>query len=116
LMESFDFKRPVAASLIGLLIWALGFLTVLSFNALSDFTFLNGTFFDNLDYLTSNIMMPLGGLAVAVFCGWVMCTHSSASELDPEAGSGYRVWRLLSRYVAPVAVALIFLNAVGLFS
>jgi len=116
LMEAKDFGRPVAASVVGLVIWALGFLTVLSFNRLSGFTFLKGTFFDNLDFLTSNIMLPLGGLAITVFCGWVMCTHSSASELDPEAGSTFRVWRLLSRYVAPVAVVLVFLNAVGLFS
>jgi len=115
LMEGRDFRRPVAASLVGLIIWVLGFLTVLSFNHLSDFTFLKGTFFDNLDYLTSNIMLPLGGLAITVFCGWVMCTSSSAEELDPEAGDAYRIWRLLSRYIAPVAVVLVFLNAIGVF-
>ena len=115
LMESKDFRRPVASSVVGLIIWALGFLTVLSFNELSEFKFIKGTFFDNLDFLTSNIMLPLGGLAITVFCGWVMCVSSSASELDPEAGEVYKVWRLLSRYVAPLAVALIFLNAIGVF-
>jgi len=113
LMEAKDFRRPVAASAVGLVIWALGFLTVLSFNRLSDFKFLKGTFFDNLDFLTSNIMLPLGGLAITVFCGWVMCKSSSANELDPEAGDAYRVWRLLTRYGAPVAVILVFLNAIG---
>ncbi len=116
LMEVRDFSRPVAASLVGLVIWSLGFLTVLSFNTLSDFTFLKGTFFDNIDFLTSNIMLPLGGLAITVFCGWVMCTQSSVSELDPEAGSSYEIWRLLSRYVAPVALILVFLNAIGVFA
>ena len=116
LMETRDFRRSVAASLVGLVIWALGFLTVLSFNVLSGFTFLKGTFFDNLDFLTSNIMLPLGGLAITVFCGWVMCTSASASELDPEVGSGYKAWRFLARYVAPVAVVLVFLNAIGVFA
>jgi len=116
LMESRDFRRPVAASLVGLVIWALGFLTVLSFNVLSDFTFLKGTFFDNLDFLTSNIMLPLGGLAITVFSAWVMCTASSANELDPEVGSGYDAWRFLARYVVPLAVILVFLNAIGVFA
>jgi hypothetical protein len=45
-----------------------------------------------------------------------MCTQSSVSELDPEAGSSYEIWRLLSRYVAPVALILVFLNAIGVFA
>jgi NSS family neurotransmitter:Na+ symporter len=70
--------------------------------------------FDNFDYLTSNIMLPLGGLLITVFAGWVMCENSSADELDPTAGGFYRIWRFLARYVAPLAVALVFLQAVGI--
>ncbi len=113
LMESRAMRRGSAALLAGGTIWGLGFLTVLSFNALADFRFLRGTFFDNIDYLTSNIMLPAGGFLITVFAGWVMCPNSSADELDPGAGRVYRVWRLLVRYVAPVAVVLVFLNAVG---
>jgi NSS family neurotransmitter:Na+ symporter len=96
-------------------IWLFGFLSVLSFNALADLTFLRGTLFDNLDYLTANIMLPLGGLAIVFFAGWVMSQNSTADEIDPQAGAGFRAWRFLAKYVAPVAVVLIFLNAIGLF-
>ncbi len=115
LMESRGLSRPVAALLVGGTIWALGFGTVLSFNVWSDFRFWRGTYFDNLDFVTSNIMLPLSGLAIIIFGGWVMARISTADELDPSAGPWYRLWRFLARYVSPVAVALIFLNAIGVF-
>ena len=87
-----------------------------SFSSLSEFTFLNGTIFDNLDYLTSNIMLPLGGLFITIFAGWVMCENSSADELDPGAGLLYRIWLFLSRWVAPIAVVLVFLSATGVLN
>ncbi len=115
MIERHLLSRPAAATVVGVIIWLLGILTVLSFSTLKDLTFLKGTMFDNFDYLTSNIMLPLGGLLITLFAGWVMCSNSSSDELDPDAGNVYRLWRLLTRYVVPVAVALVFLNAVGVF-
>jgi NSS family neurotransmitter:Na+ symporter len=43
-----------------------------------------------------------------------MARNSTADEIDPEAGRGYRFWRWSARYVAPLAVALVLLNAAGL--
>ncbi len=115
LVESRGLRRSAAAILAGGIIWLLGLLTVLSFNELADFKFLRGTLFDNIDFLTSNILLPLGGLFITVFAGWVMCENSSSDELDPAAGSFFRLWRGLARYVAPLALLLVFLNAIGLF-
>ncbi|MEC7803967.1 MAG: sodium-dependent transporter [Pseudomonadota bacterium] len=114
IMENRGVGRAPAAMLVGGVVWVLGFMTVLSFNRLSDFRFWNGTIFDNMDFVTTNIMLPLGGLFITLFAGWVMCQNSSADELDETAGSLYRLWRFLARYVAPVAVLLIFFNAIGL--
>lgn len=113
-VESFGVKRAKAAVVIGLIIWALGLLSVFSFNLLADVRFWQGTFMDNFDYLTSNIMLPVGGLAITVFCGWVMCRNSSSDELNEGTGRLYELWRFSTRYIAPVAVVLVFLNAVGL--
>jgi len=112
-VERFNHTRAQAAVLIGLLIWVLGFGTVLSFNELSDFKFWRGTIFDNLDHLTINIMLPLGGVLIAVFAGWVMCRNSTADELGG-SGAIYKLWRILARYVAPIGVLFVFLKAVGL--
>lgn len=114
LVERHQLTRPTAAWLVGIAVWCLGLGSVLSFNALADFKFLKGTIFDNLDYLASNIMLPVGGLLIALFAGWVMCRNSSAEELDLGTGLRYRTWRFLTRFIAPVGVALVLLNASGL--
>jgi NSS family neurotransmitter:Na+ symporter len=87
--------------------------SVLSFNVLSDLTFYQGTIYSNVDYVTSNIMLPLGGVCIAVFAAWVMCRNSTAEELGG-AGTLYKLWRLLARFVAPLAILFVFLKAVGL--
>jgi len=113
-IERLKFTRAQAALVVGLIIWALGLLTVLSFGPWSGFTFLHGTVFDNIDYLTNNIMLPLGGLAIVLFAGWVMARNSTADELDPQARLVYRLWHLSARYVAPVAIVLVMLHVLGL--
>ena len=112
IVESFGRTRAQAAVIVGGMIWFIGLGSVLSFNVLADFKFLRGTIFDNVDYLTSNIMLPLGGLFITIFAGWVMCRNSSADELGGATAS-YKIWRFLSRYVAPIAILFVFLKAVG---
>ncbi len=113
LVERYQRSRAQAAMIVGTLIWALGFGTVLSFNLLADLTFYKGTLFDNVDHLTSNIMLPLGGVFIAVFAGWIMCRNSTADELG-NTGTAYKVWHFLARYVAPIGILFVFLKAVGL--
>ena len=116
LIENHGMTRQRAAISIGVVVWILGMLTVLSFNVLSDFTFMAGTIFNNLDFLTSNIMLPLGGLLIALFAGWVMCKSSSVEELEIGTGTRYTLWRFLTRFLAPAALLVIFLNATGLLN
>jgi neurotransmitter:Na+ symporter, NSS family len=112
LVETHNRTRAQAATMVGMLIWALGFGTVLSFGALAGFRFYKGTIFDNVDHVTSNIMLPLGGVFITVFAAWAMCRNSSAEELHG-AGTIYKVWRFSARYVAPIAILFVFLKAVG---
>jgi len=111
LSETRDMARPKAAMLVGIVVWLLGFLTVFSFNLLKDVHFWRGTLYANLDYLAINILLPLSGLSITLFAGWVMCRNSSAQELDSGPGSTYRLWRFLTRFVAPAGVMLLVINA-----
>ncbi len=111
IVERFNKTRAQATVATGLLIWFVGMGSVLSFNVLSDVRFLAGTIFDNVDYLTSNIMLPLGGLLIVLFAGWVMCRNSTADELRG-SGGWYKTWRLLARFVAPIGILLVLINAV----
>ncbi len=113
LVEDMDMNRSMACWASGLLCWILGLGTVLSFNEWRDFTLLDMTFFEWLDYLTSNLMLPLGGLMIAVFVGWIMRRGGVREAL----GSGpimFYCWWLLIRFVAPGAVVLVFMQAIGL--
>ncbi len=112
IVERLNRTRAEAALIIGGAIWVIGFGSVLSFNVLSDVKFLAGTIFDNVDYLTSNIMLPLGGLMITIFAGWVMCRNSTSDELGGSGGL-YKAWRLLARYVAPIGILIVLFNAVS---
>ena len=111
IVEHFNRTRAQAAVMTGLSIWLLGFGSVLSFNVLAEFKFLAGTIFDNVDYLTSNIMLPLGGLLIVIFAGWVMCRNSTSDELG-SSGTWYRAWRFLARFVAPIGILFVLANAI----
>lgn len=112
-VEKYQRSRAEAALFIGVLIWLLGFGTVLSFNELADFKFYKGTIFENVDHVTSNIMLPLGGVFITVFAAWIMCRNSSAEELGG-AGTAYSVWRFLARFLAPLAIIFVFLKSIGI--
>jgi len=114
LVENKKMSRMRACIWAGLVTWLVGIGTVLSFNIASDIKFYDKTFFDVLDYLTANIMLPLGGLLIAVFAGWVMAKEATKEELNFKKPVIFTVWLFLVKYVSPVAVVIVFLKAVNL--
>ncbi|MCG7984983.1 MAG: sodium-dependent transporter [Candidatus Thiodiazotropha lotti] len=114
LVENREMTRVRASIWIGLTTWVIGLGTVFSFNIWSDVKLFDMTFFDLLDYLTANIMLPLGGLLIAIFSGWLMKKASSQDEFAM-SGVRYNLWWTLIRYVSPLAVVVVFLHAIGLF-
>ena len=114
MIETQNIKRSTSAIIIGSVIWLLGFLTILSFNDLSDFTFWKGSIFDNFDYLASNILLPISGLLFTIFASWFMTRSSSRSELSDISPTTYAIWKFLARVVAPIGVIIIFLNAINI--
>ena len=115
LVENHGYSRVFAAVTSGLVTWSIGLGTVFSFNIWSDYQLFGKNFFELLDYLTANIMLPLGGLLIAVFAGWLMSERSSRDELQLQDRRGYTIWHFLVRYVTPVGVIAVFLNVIGVF-
>jgi NSS family neurotransmitter:Na+ symporter len=120
LVENRGMTRIFASVIAGVATWLFGLLTVLSFNLWSEVNLLSGigvfsdsTVFDLLDYLTANIMLPLGGLLIAVFAAWKMSRASTVDELAMGDGFFYGLWRFLVRYITPVAVIIVFLKAIS---
>lgn len=114
LVENKNMSRMRACIVSGLLTWLLGIGTVLSFNLASEVTIFEKTFFEILDYLTANIMLPLGGVCIAIFAGWVMSKETSATELNLKQAYLFTLWRFLVRFISPVAVIIVFFNVIGL--
>ncbi|WP_455221949.1 sodium-dependent transporter [Kaarinaea lacus] len=113
LVENKGMTRNHASILSGIITWVVGLGTVFSFNLWSDIKLFDKTFFDVLDFLTSNIMLPLGGLLIGVFAAWIIKRQSSIEELGMGEGLAYEIWRILVRYITPIGVGLIFLKSIG---
>jgi NSS family neurotransmitter:Na+ symporter len=88
----------------------VGIATVLSFNYWSNWyplarfeIFATATVYDLIDYLTSNVLLPLGGLGIALFVAWAVSDQLLGQELRLR-DTGARLLRFLLRYVVPVAI------------
>ena len=114
LIETFGLSRITASLYSGFTTWLIGLGTVWSFNWWAEIKFFGLTFFDLLDFVTSNLMLPLGGILIALFAGWLMKAESTQSELNIHHPSLYVAWQSLVRYIAPIAVFIVLLNAVGI--
>ena len=118
LVENKGYNRIYASVWIGMLTWLVGLGTVFSFNIWKDKTltipylFEKLTFFDTLDYLTANVMLPLGGLFIALFAAWVMQESSTREELNTYPWL-YKIWNFLVSFITPLAVIVVFLKAIG---
>jgi NSS family neurotransmitter:Na+ symporter len=112
LQEHRDVNRVKAALGAGMGIWLLGIVTVLSFNAWEALKFFDKTLFDILDFVTANIMLPLTGLLMAIFAGWIMSRTATQDELEMHDTPGYRLWHFVIRFITPVGVLIVFAYSV----
>ena len=110
LEQHWGWSRPFGASVLGGLVWLLGAASALAFNHWQSVTLIGErTIFESMDFLTSSLMLPLGGLMTAVFVGWVWQTQTrdQAIGLAPALSRPYAV---LVKWVAPTLVAVVFVN------
>jgi NSS family neurotransmitter:Na+ symporter len=113
--EQFSIGHAQAARLAGFVMWLLGLGTVFSFNLLSDFhplAFIDGfeamTIYESLDYVMSNVLLPVGAFLTALFIGWFATKDAIREEMGLPDGLAFNMWRFLIRFVVPSAVAIIF--------
>jgi len=68
------------------------------------------TGFQILDGIVTLVILPLVGLLIAVFVGWIMSPESSSAELNCHKPLQYRIWRIMVRYVTPALILVIFIS------
>ena len=110
LIESLKIKRTTATIILGFTAWFIGLFSALSFNLISEFTIFGRNFFDATDFLTSQIMLPLGGIFIAIFVGWIMKKEHVLDGLGFKEDFIFKAWYFSVRYIAPTLVGLVFLN------
>ncbi|MFY0991270.1 sodium-dependent transporter [Halomonas sp. C05BenzN] len=109
-LEGIGFRRGQAAAIIGVAVWLVGLLSVLSFSTLAEWRPVAGmNFFDLVTTVPTEVFLPVGGLTIAIFAAWVMPEDEALRALD--AGPrGFRLWRGLVRWVS-IPLTLVVLAA-----
>ncbi|MDJ0907021.1 MAG: sodium-dependent transporter [Woeseiaceae bacterium] len=113
-------SRKLGCAVFGTLGWALGVLSVLSFNRWSDLhplgmfdVFAGKTIFDLIDYFTANVMMPVGAILIALFVGWRMKPEMPEGDLSFYRPALYKVWLWTVRVIAPAAILGILISGLS---
>lgn len=116
LIEKPNASRPKMALLAGGLAWFVGLGSVFSFNIWADFTplsfianFKDATIFRIIDFITVNVLVMISAFLITIFVGWVMSEQATRNELAMKNEAVFRAWRFIMRYLAPIAIASIFI-------
>tara|TARA_R110002110_G_scaffold110071_4_gene274427 strand:+ start:54400 stop:55749 length:1350 start_codon:yes stop_codon:yes gene_type:complete len=111
--ERFGMPRHRSAVLVIGSVAVLSIFSILSYNVLGDISFGGRNFNDTMDYFSNQILLPLGGLFIAVFAGWAMTRDASRDELWSMGSVAYELWRFMIRFVVPPALVIIFISGIG---
>ena len=118
LHENFGFTRGRSAKIVTAGILVLGVASSLSLGDWSGFTIFGKTIFDLFDFLTAKIMLPFGGMLASVFVGWYLDKKIVRDEVTNGGALKapyFKVMIFILRYIAPIGIAVIFLNELGAF-
>jgi len=113
LVDEKGMERRKATLLLAFGTWLLGVLCSLSFGPLAGVKLLGLSFFDFLDALCSNWLLPLGGVLFTLFVGWRMSKADVRDELTNGGTCNVRLFGLvyfLMRYLAPIGIVVVFLS------
>lgn len=116
--KNLHLPRPMSAVLVSVVCMLLGTFCSWSFGDWKDVTLFGMGFFDLFDFLVAKLIMPIGGMLMCVFLGWVVDERVLRAEMTNHGtlkSPLYPTYRFIIRYVAPLCIFLIFANELGLF-
>ena len=117
-VEELKLARRAATVMATIAITIMGIPCSLSMGVMSKVQFMGKTFFDWLDFIAANILLPLGGLLIVAFVGWYLGRKKTEAEVtnEGELKAGYLpLFMFLAKFVAPLVIAIVFLHGLGLF-
>lgn len=117
-IDRFSWSRLKASIMMGLFFYLIGIFAILSnIEGASEYlTWGNKSFFDWVDYVTAAIMLPIAGLIMAVFIGFVIEKSKVESIMKPQLGFAFEAWYFSLRYITPIAMFVVMLSLMGVLS
>ncbi len=114
-IDRFNWSRLRASVSMGLFFYLFGIVAILSnIDGYEELlTWGDKNFFDWVDYITAAIMLPFGGLIMAIFVGFVIEKQRVEAVLKPQLGFAFEAWYFSLRYITPVAMFIVMLNLMG---
>jgi neurotransmitter:Na+ symporter, NSS family len=118
-IEEFNMGRRASTILATILISLLGIICSLSMGVLSPYTLFGLNFFDLMDWISANLLLPIGGLFIAIFIGWFFGRKKVLEEISKGgtlSGALLSIFMFLVKFIAPIAIAIVILNKTGLLN
>ena len=112
-LQNWKMSRKKASTIVSACAMTLGIFCCLSFGVLSHWTIFGLTIFDLFDTVSSNIILPLGGVLLALFVGWYLNRELVRKEITNNGEVSQRVFPIiifLLRWVAPIAILSMFIK------
>lgn len=111
--ERFGIPRHRSALIVVGSIGVFSIISLMSYNVIEGLSMRGHNFNDIMDFFSNQILLPLGGLLIAVFAGWAMTRQATEDELTTIGPAAYSLWRLLIRFLVPPALLVIFVMGIS---
>jgi len=115
MIDRFNFSRLKASIAMGLFFYIVGILVILSGldSTKEALTWGGKNLFDWIDFITAAVMLPLGGLLMSIFVGYIVPKSELEATLRPYLKGYFSIWYFSLRYIAPIALFIVILNLIG---
>ncbi|MBU0558600.1 MAG: sodium-dependent transporter [Bacteroidetes bacterium] len=120
-VDELGWDRKIAVIILGFVVFLLGLPSALSFNVLADYTIFGKNFFDIVDFLASNILLPLGGLLISIFVGYIWGFDKVLVNLKEGSQNLFDnypyiilTWKFFLKYLSPILIFIVLLHSLGI--
>ena len=112
LIESKGYSRLMASLALGFIAWIIGLGSVFSFNIWAEEKIAGVNFFELIDFITANIMLPLSGLLVAILIGWKIQSKMVEDQLLSDSRRLFFTWQWAIKFISPLAVIIVLIMGI----
>lgn len=118
-VDEWKWNRKMASIVLGGIIFLMGVPSSLGMGVWSDIRPIMGKdIFDSVDFIASNVFLPLGGMMLCVFIGWFWGIDKALAEITNNGKLNFALagaWSFLIKFIAPVAILVVFIQGLGIF-